>query len=254
MLHATAQVIRFEALRTRTGGRLAIWLGLAVFPTLLMLLMRSQAPQDIASDQYAIVVYYLVVQVGCLLGLLLWATPAIGSELESQTWIYLSMRPNGKIAVLLGKYTVAAAWTASAGIVSAIGVSCAGPVDEPFRLAIVLIALVVMASLCYAALFVFIGAAIASRATVVAVVYTLLFEGLLSNVPATINQLTVCYRLRALLVDWMGLTALLPDAEKFFGNEPAWEHLGCLVLYTVVVLSLATWTMRTKEFPINSDA
>jgi ABC-type transport system involved in multi-copper enzyme maturation permease subunit len=254
MLHAMAQVVRFEARRTRTGGRLAIWLGLAVFPTLLMLLARSQAQQDPTSEQYTIVAYYLVVQVGCLLGLLLWATPAIGSELESQTWIYLAMRPHGKTAVLLGKYAVAAAWTASAGILSAIGVSIAGPIDEPLRLAAVLVALVLMASLCYSALFVFIGAAVASRATVVAVVYTLLFEGLMSNVPATVNKLTVCYRLRALLADWMGLSARFPDAEKFFGNEPVWEHLACLVLYTAVILALATWTMRSKEFPIGSDA
>ncbi len=255
MLHATIEVIRFEAKRTRTTGRICMWLGLALFPSLLMLLLHSQ-PQTVTipRDLLALMAYYLVVQVGCMLGLLLWATPVVGSELESQTWVYLALRPHGKTAVLVGKYVVATLWTASAGIVSACGVALLSQFPEPASLAVTLIVLVVMASVCYSALFVLIGVALPARATIVAVVYTLLFEGVLSTIPATINKFTVCYRLRAMLANWLDVSLPGSATEVIFGVEPAWQHIVGLFLYTSSLLMIALWIMRTKEFPVASDA
>lgn len=254
MLPAIIQVIRFEGRRTRTRGRVAIWLALAFFPSLLIILMQSQAPQTLPSDQLAIMTFYLVVQVSCMLGLLLWATPAVGSELEAQTWIYLAMRPHGKVAILLGKYIVAAAWTASACSISAVGVAVASQHPEPLRLAAALLALVSISSVCYAALYVLIGVAFSARATVVAVVYTLLFEGVLSTIPATINKFTVCYRLRALLAEWVNLQDVRTAAQELFGYEPLWQHLASLAAYTTLVLALALLLVHSKEFPVNTDS
>ena len=116
------------------------------------MLLQSQAMGNVPEEVLAVMSYYLVVQVGCMLGLLLWAIPAVGSELEAQTWVYLAMRPHGKVAILLGKYVVSAVWTASAGIVSAIGVAWFSQYSDPFLLARTLIALVLISSVCYAAL------------------------------------------------------------------------------------------------------
>lgn len=255
MWHATAEVIRFEGKRTRTRGRIALWVALAAFPSVLMFLLQSQAPPgQVPREALALISFYLVVQVGCMLGLLLWATPAVGSELEAQTWIYLAMRPHGKVAVLLGKYAVATLWTASAGVVSAVGVSIFSEFSEPLLLARALIALVALASVSYAALYILIGVAVQARATVFAVVYTVLIEGVLSTVPATINKFTVCYRLRALMADWVDIMLVGPEAEAIFGYEPAWQHLAALALYTGVVLVLALWVMRVKEFPVAMDS
>ncbi len=254
MWRAILQVISFEGRRTRTRGRIAIWLALATLPSLLMILLQTQATQSVPEETLAVMCFYLVAQVGCMLGLLLWATPAIGSELEAQTWIYVALRPHGKTAILIGKYIVAAAWTASAGMVSAIGIAFASRYSEPWTLATALLLLVLMSSFCYAALYVLIGVAFSARATVVAVVYTLLFEGVLSTIPATINKFTVCYRLRALLAEWVDLPAVRTAAEELFGYEPAWQHVACLALYTIVVLLIALYLVRTKEFPVNTDA
>lgn len=254
MLRATLQVIGFEGRRTRTSGRIASWLALAVFPSLLMLLLVSQAPQRVPGAELAILDFYLVVQVSCMLGLLLWATPAIGSELEAQTWVYVALRPGGKMAILLGKYVVAAAWTASAGMLSAVGVAFASQHPQPLSLAAALIGLVLLSSVCYAALYVLIGVAFSARATVVAVVYTLLFEGVLSTIPATINKFTVCYRLRGLLAEWVDLAGVRTAAEELFGYEPVWLHLASLAVYTLSVLSLALLLVRFKEFPVNNDS
>lgn len=254
MLSAIMQVIGFEARRTRTRGRVGIWLALAIFPSLLMTMLRLQTEQTLPAEPLAMMAFYLVVQIGCMMGLLLWATPAVGSELESQTWIYLALRPHGKTAILLGKYTVAALWTASAGVVSAVGVAFCSGYPAPWTLAATLLILVLVSSVCYAALYVLIGVVFSARATVVAVIYTLLFEGILSTIPATINKFTVCYRLRSLLSEWVDLVEVRSTVDELFGHEPAWQHLACLAIFTLVVLCTALVVVRYKEFPVSTDA
>ncbi|MCC7337622.1 MAG: hypothetical protein IT422_21225 [Pirellulaceae bacterium] len=254
MFNAILQVIRFEGRRTRTNGRVGIWLALAAFPSLLMILLQAQARQTIPNEPLALMAFYLVVEVGCMLGLLLWATPAIGSELEAQTWIYLALRPHGKTATLIGKYVIATAWTASAGLVSAAGVAFFSRHPDPRTLAAALMALVLLSSVCYAALYVLIGVVFSARATVVAVVYTLLFEGVLSSIPATINKFTVCYRLRAILAEWVELDEVRTAIKELFGYEPVWQHMAYLALYTTIVLTITLVVVRYKEFPVNTDA
>lgn len=254
MLSAILHVIGFEARRTRTPGRIGIWLTLAILPSLLMILLQLQARHTVPEEPLAMMAYYLVVQVGCMMGLLLWATPVVGSELESQTWIYLALRPHGKTAILLGKYVVAALWTASAGWVSAVGVAFCSGYPAPWRLAGALLILVLVSSVCYAALYILIGVLFSARATVVAVIYTLLFEGVLSTIPATINKFTVCYRLRALLSEWVDLVEVRASVDELFGHEPAWQHLACLATFTVVVLFIALVVIRYKEFAVSTEA
>ena len=254
MLSAMLQVIGFEARRTRTPGRIGIWLALALLPSLLMMLLRLQAQSVVPDEALAMMAYYLVVQIGCMMGLLLWATPVVGSELESQTWIYLALRPHGKTAMLLGKYVVAAVWTASAGLVSAVGVALCSGHPDPWALAAALLVLVLVSSTCYAALYVLIGVLFSGRATVVAVIYTLLFEGVLSTIPATINKFTVCYRLRSLLSEWLDLVEVRGAVDELFGHEPAWQHLAALAIFTLVVLCIALVVVRYKEFPVSTDA
>src|SRR5690606_17070951 len=107
---------------------------------------------------------------------------------------------------------------------------------------------------CYAALYVLIGVLFSARATVVAVIYTLLFEGVLSTIPATINKFTVCYRLRSLLSEWVDLVEVRTTVDELFGHEPAWQHLLCLATFTLVALGIALTVVRYKEFPLGTDA
>lgn len=254
MFRELFHVLAFEGRRTRTRDRIACWFALATFPSLLMIVLQSQAQSKIPSEPLAVMSFYLVVQIGCMLGLLMWATPAIGSELEAQTWVYVALRPHGKLAILLGKYLVATAWTASASVLSAVGVAFASRYPQPLTLAGILIVLVILSCVCYAALYVLIGTAFSARSTVVAVVYTLLFEGVLSTVPATINKFTVCYRLRSLLAEWGNLTELLKWIEDIYAPEPVWQHLICLAAFTLIALGAAIFLVRNKEFPVNVDS
>ena len=254
MLQSTAEVIRFEAKRTQTRSRLFIWLALAGVPSTLLLMLQAQAEGRIPQEGLAIITFYLVAQIGCMLGLLLWATPVVGSELEAQTWLYIALRRDGKVSLLLGKYVVAALWTTSAGIVSAIGAAFASQYPEPLALAVCLSVLVCVGSLCYTALYMLIGILFPSRATVIAVVYTLVVEGVLSNIPATINQFTVCYRLRSILAQWLDLNLVTAELSEFIRFEPMWQHFAWLGLYAAIVLLASLWAIRSKEFPVNSDS
>ena len=45
---------------------------------------------------YVVVMFLLIPQVVTVLGLLLWATPIVHSELEAQTWGYAVVRPGAR--------------------------------------------------------------------------------------------------------------------------------------------------------------
>ncbi len=101
------KVFLFEWHRSLTVGRILTWSVLLLVPVSLMGAVLFLTRSEIPSTFLYVATYILVPQVICMLGLLLWATPAIHSELEAKTWVYLAMRPAGKQAILLGKYLVA---------------------------------------------------------------------------------------------------------------------------------------------------
>ncbi len=103
---------RFECARSFTISRLAWWTAMAMFPAVLLFLIRQENPDALTDDEgLSVVLYFLIVRVLCPLNLLLWATPIIHAELESKTWSFLSVRPHGKSSVLFGKYLAAVAWS-----------------------------------------------------------------------------------------------------------------------------------------------
>ncbi len=256
MYSTILHVIRFEFQRSLTSGRILTWLLLCLFPMLLVGMLQWQSDGNLPEFALVMACYTLVPQIGCMLGLLMWASPAIGSEIESQGWIYLTLRSRGRVSVAVGKYVLAYLWCASYGIVSACGVTMLSQHDEPVRLAAALIALVLLSSASYAALYLAIGALAFRRATVVAVVYSLLLEGLISWIPATVNQLTVSYRLRALLIGWLtpDMSQLPEDALLVFGTEPIWFNIACLFIFTAVCMFIALLTIHQREYPVQAEA
>ena len=201
------------------------------------------------------VFFGLIPEVITLFGLLLWVPPLVHAELEGRTWIYLAVRPRGRVSVLLGKYMTAVAWTTLAGWTSAtVCVLIARP-ENGLRLWCTTVALVAIASMSYGALYGLFGVWLHRRAMVLAVAYTLIFELLVSLIPAVINKCTVQYRLRGLFVTWMDWRNLVGEQTKevFLGNEPAWLHLTILAVGVVVVMSVALQLIQRKEYATASD-
>jgi ABC-type transport system involved in multi-copper enzyme maturation permease subunit len=201
------------------------------------------------------VFFGLIPEVITLFGLLLWVPPLVHAELEGRTWIYLAVRPRGRVSVLLGKYMTAVAWTTLAGWTSAtVCVLIARP-ENGLRLWCTTVALVAISSISYGAIYGLFGVWLHRRAMVLAVAYTLIFELLVSLIPAVINKFTVQYRLRGLFVTWMDWRRLMPDEAKelFLGTEPAWLHVTILAFGVVVVMSVAVQLIQRKEYATASD-
>ncbi len=209
-----------------------------------------EADAKARSTVWGAVLFGLIPELITLFGLLLWITPVVQSELEGRTWIYLAVRPRGRVSVLLGKYLTGITWTALAGWTSVtICILIARP-DDAWRLWFSLVGIVAFACLGYGALYGLIGVLLQRRAMVIAVAYTLIFEFLISIVPAVINQFTVQYRLRNLLVQFMGWRELLSDeaGELLLGDQPAWLHILILCCFTVTLLAIAAQVIQRKEY------
>ncbi len=258
MLAKILTVIRFEMRRTRTDARAATWLIMVLFPAGLLALYRYEAESTVNFEPppeqiLGIVLYGLIPQVVCLLGLLLWVAPVLQAELEGRTWIYLAIRPGGKFATLIGKYLNGIAWTASAALVGLTIGMLAGQlhVKEPIRLWCVMAGLILFSCFAYGAAYSVIGAVFHRKAMVVSVAYILIFEVVISNLPALINRFTVQHHLFNLLFHWMAWE-VPPDVELLVGTQPAWQHVAALVAYTVVMLTVATLILRWRQY-VTSD-
>lgn len=202
------------------------------------------------------VLFGLIPEVIVLFGLLLWVTPIVQAELEGRTWIYLAVRPRGRISLLLGKYLTGTVWTFAAGLVSASASVYLTGTDQAWRLWASLTTIVLLACLGYGALYSLIGVLLHRRAMVIAVAYTLILEFLVSFIPAVINQFTVQYRLRNLFVQFMGWTEKLVDqgGGLLVGDEPLWQHILLLSIYTIALLTLAAIFIQRKEYATAEEA
>lgn len=253
-------VIRFEIRRTRTDARAATWLVMVLFPVGLLAVYRLEAETEPAfvpppEQILGLVLYGLIPQVVCLLGLMLWVAPVLQAELEGRTWIYLAVRPGGKLATMIGKYLNGIAWTASAALVGLTIGMLAGQlhVSQPVRLWCVLAGLICFSCFAYGAAYSVIGAIFHRRAMVVSVAYILLFEVVVSNLPALINRFTVQHHLFNLLFLWMEWDAP-DDVQLLIGTQPAWQHVAALVAYTLVMLTAAALIVRWRQYVTSDDA
>lgn len=253
-------VFLFEWKRSMTMARMAWWLVLAGFPIFIVGLVRYSAYTLPSREVWALTLFALGPLLIVMMGTLLWMTPAVSVELERRSWVYLAVRPHGTTAVLLGKYLAAVSWVLPPAI---IGMTAAVLLTNPtwsdlvhnetdwVRLWWAILRLILLACPAYAAIYLLIGCILPRRAMVLAVVYSLLFEVVVSLIPAMINNLTIHFRLRALLVHWLDL---IPSTEKekgiaaFLGNAPAWEHIAILLATVPVLLGLSILVIRVSEF------
>ncbi len=245
-------VIQFELKRSMTIGRTAMWFALVGFPIMIFAIMRRIAPNDQIED-WGMVLYFLVPEVICLLGLLLWAAPAISTEIEGQTWIYMAMRRSGRSWMPLGKYLTSVVWTYSAAVASCTGCVILMGQMGSVRLWAIMNVLSLLSCLAHAALYLLIGVIFYRRTMVTAVAYTLTIEYGLSFVPALANKLTINYRLRGLLAEWMDWEFARSLSENVMGHEPPETHLFVLGAMTITLLGATIYRMGHTEFPTNQE-
>ena len=261
-------VFEFELRRAMTVPRIAWWCVLALFPVVIisLVLIVPEARRDAPREVLQFILFVLLPLLISMLGTFLWTASAISAELEKESWIYLAVRPGGRIAVLLGKYAVAVVWVLPATLVGATlssfvlwisgsTVSDAGLILQTWFALVRLCCLAVPA---YAGIYLMLGTIFTKRAMVISVAYTLLFELVVSFVPALINKLTIQYRLRALGIEWANIDISKAGGDfgstDLFGSEPAWFHITVLVAYVAALLVAATSLVRKREYLATSSA
>ena len=251
---AVWSVLQFEFRRALTWQRLVFVAALALFPAGMISLIQHQGGHLQRGPAAEIALFVLIPEVLCLLGLLLWAAPAVYSELEGKTWIYLAVRPAGRGSILVGKYLAAVAWTILTGWLSLA--LCLGVLRFDMsvsHLMIPLAALVVCSCVVYGALYILIGVLFLQKALVAAVAYTALMETLIAWLPAMINHFSVQYHLRCLLLKWTNHPDL-PGSRQFsalfLSTDPAWQHVALLLGATVVLLTAALLVLLRRQLVI----
>jgi ABC-type transport system involved in multi-copper enzyme maturation permease subunit len=247
-LRSVLVIFGFECRKGLTLGRLGVVVGLALFPAVLAALVKhGGAPLDEPAP-WVFLNFVLTVEVVCLLGVLLWATPAIQAEVEGKTWPYIAVRPCGKVPILLGKYLTAVFWTAlTAWLAIPLALAVVTPKEGAARISLVLAAMVGFSALAYGALFVLFGVLFLRRGMIVAVAYTFIFEFLVSWVPALVNRLTVQYHLRNLAAKWLPDAYVPPWARKLLSQAPPWQHLLFLMGITTILLTAAALVLRRRQ-------
>lgn len=256
LAHRIGVIWRLEALQMLRPGTIAWAIGLAVLPAALLLAVRGLvALEGSADDVFGIpgvvdgVFFALIPGVVCLLGLLFTATSAVQSELENRTWIYLAVRPQAKLAVLLGKYLFAVTWVMAIAVAAtcAAAVALAGWIDPGTMVRTV--GLSVLSCLAYGGLFLLIGVAFLRVGMVVAIAYTLIVEIVLGGVPAVLNEVTIAYHIRTLFVRGLpvgtfpdGVVATLGAAS---GSTAA--HAALILAMSGLFLGAAVGVLRMRQ-------
>jgi|GEM_PF-289596 len=107
----------------------------------------------------------------------------------------------------------------------------------------------------YGALFCLIGTILPRRAMVLAIGYTVIFELIVGFIPAIINQLTIQFRLRSLLLEWSGgeLTGLTRNNPIFQSETSQWQHIGILLLLFPFLLAAGSYILHRRELIVSED-
>ena len=277
---------------------MAWWLVLAGFPVFIIGLIRFSITAGDVNDApprelWIGFLFALVPMLVTMLGTMLWMTPAISAELERRSWVYLTVRPNGGTAVLLGKYLAAVTWVIPPVL---LGLTCAiliiSPNAEeaeqianarrhepaqpffinkhgqrqlipvlrelkPWQIWWAMARMVCLSAPAYAAVYLLLGTIMPRRGMVLAVGYSLLFELIISFVPAVINKLTVHHHLQALMLEWCELEIppeFMSGAASLIGNSPTWHHIAILMLYPPILLAISVAVLRSSEFSSSAES
>ena len=250
----TWTVAAFQLRRLFTRPRLALAAVGVVFPATVMLAAGRAARGRLDPDLSVALLYALIPEAVCMLGLLVTMCPAVADELERGTGPHVAVRPGGRRALLLGTWLAAVLWTSVVAILATGLALSVANVTNPFAVAQILVTLVLLSCAGRAALFALPAVVMPKRALVASVGVALVVEYLAGAIPAVVNQVTVSLRLRSLLVAWMGWEQKLPtEMQLFVDPQPAWVHVLAVVALVAVLLTAAVVILERRQFPPSEE-
>lgn len=251
---STVAVAAFQLRRLLTRPRLLLAGVGIVFPAAVMLAVRRTATW-LDRDFTVMMLFVLVPEAVCMLGLLVTMSPVVADELERGTWIHVAVRPGGRRALLLGTFLAAVAWTSVVAVAAVVAALAVAGTSHPAGLVAMFAALVLLSTAGRAALFSLPAVILPKRALVASVGIALVVEFLCGLLPAVVNQATVSLRLRSLLAEWMGWRRNLPtEIEMLVDPAPAWVQVGAVVVLVITLLTAAVLIVERRQFPPSEEA
>lgn len=247
-------VAGFQWRRLLAPQRLLMATAGAAFPAAVVLAAR-QIAGSLDRDAAVVLLYALIPEAICMLGLLVTMCPVVADELERGTWQHVVVRPGGRWSLLSGTFLAAVSWTAAVGILSlALTLSVAG-LSGSGRLGLIFSGLILLSCCGRAALFALPAVILPKRALVASVVAAIVVEYLAGFLPAVVNQLTVSLRLRSLLVEWMGWRRELPpELRMLIDEQPVSVQVAAVLALAILLLAIAGGILSWRQFPPSEEA
>ena len=245
----------FQIDRLLTPPRLALAAIGVAFPTAVLLAATKAGGGALNTDLGAILLFALVPEAVCMLGLLVTMCPVVADELERGTWVHIAVRPGGRRALLLGTWLAAVLWTGAVALLGLLLAVFAGVIDHGLILLGPFSMLVCLSCIGRAALFSLPAVIIPKRALVASVGVALVVEYLAGLIPAVVNQLTVSLRLRTLLVRFMDWRQNMPiELQLLVDDRPSWAQVGAVLILAVVFLASAVAILEWRQFPPSEES
>ncbi len=245
---AIRAVTGFQLNRLMTRPRLAMGLVGALFPAAVMFAVIRTAP--INRDMTVAMIYVLIPEALCVLGLLVTMCPVVADELERGTWIHVAVRPGGRQSLLLGTFAAAVIWTGGVSLVALMLTLLISQPTQPIGLVVMFTVLIGMSCVGRAALFALPAVILPKRALIASVGVALVVEYFAGLLPAVVNQFTVSLRLRSLLVEWMEWRNDLPiEMTLFVDDYSAPVQILAVCILVFILLTTAGFILNRRQFP-----
>jgi ABC-2 type transport system permease protein len=228
-------------LRGLLGRRRALLMVLlALLPVIVGLLIRLGGGRSDAPE----ILDTLVIRTVLPLIALVVGTAAIGSEIEDGTAVFLLIKPIARWRTALAKVAVAAGLTAVLVVppVIATGILVGGVGGTSLGIAFGFALAAIAGGTAYATAFTVLGA-ITSRALVVGLAYTLLWEGVLSGLLEGTRFLSIRQAT-------LGVAAALTGEDV--GVDPLEPAVSLLILATIIVGGFALGTVVLRRFQVRA--
>jgi len=236
-----------------SGKRLWVLAFLFSLPSVIAIIVRTMHSTNAPAENEDALIFSLLANALVPFAALWFASAMIQDELEEQTLTYLLVRPLPRWVIYLSKLAATIAVTAALSAVFSFmaylavyaGLEPAHPeiADRALKVA----ALLALAICAYSSIF---GALslIMRRSLAVGLVYIVLLEGIVANVPFIARKLTVMYYVKVLVERWV-LNDAVQDWAMPLGELPsAANSVLVLALIGVAFSLLGAILFSTREF------
>lgn len=232
--------------------RSLVVIALLCVPALLALVFVASEGAASGEDFVLNLFIQLVLPVLLPLTALIFATSALGGEIEDRTLLYLTLRPVSRLAVIVAKLLASTLITTvlveiSLTVTYLIGTQGTG---ETQNLGAILLAGLV-GCLAYSSLFLLIGLWLPRRGLLVGFIYVLVWEGVLSQISTGLATFSVRRYVEGTLDANLGTSIMTSLRADGFSPVDLSGATSLIVLAAVLIggILVATWKLRQLELP-----